>query len=471
MLQYRARDPTKRRRIKRDVSSIAVKGIAGISLKRLDGVVDDEDDNGDASSDVIVVSDRAAAASLATLQHRRAVAQLSRNNVPTRPEDYASNTAHEIPPPHPPPPLVSADHTYSLSILGNEMSQVPPDPHDSSVRQRTSSSYHHQPRGLPQPRLFLPPSPNTDANTSACIINNNSSSGFSQPGPGLQGGVQQSRVRQRRGTTSASSSAAVRNFTTAVSYGVVRDETPTSTNESSPSTDVTEHVEVVSSATTADPTTTTTCSSSDVIVVLPEDYTSELESYDLTTQGRGCCGSGGCSCGGGGGDNVGVSICDVRKFNDSSATGNNSHISDCYGTNMNRVVHPSPSQQLCYHAPHPCCHSLPSSIHCCCLRSQVAAAATCSNHHHLHHNVSSTPPSCRLQCSTAAPAAAPTMIADRRRNLIEQGVSTLPAVPPVEGIVASAEEVAAAALSLESCSTCDPRSHCCCSPSNQSYRC
>ncbi|KAF2347281.1 WWE domain [Trinorchestia longiramus] len=44
MLQYRIKDPAKRRKIKRDVSSAPTKGIAGISLKRLDGVEDDGPD-------------------------------------------------------------------------------------------------------------------------------------------------------------------------------------------------------------------------------------------------------------------------------------------------------------------------------------------------------------------------------------------------------------------------------------------
>ena len=38
MLQYRVTDPTKRRKVKRDLSKVPIKGIAGISLKQLDGV-------------------------------------------------------------------------------------------------------------------------------------------------------------------------------------------------------------------------------------------------------------------------------------------------------------------------------------------------------------------------------------------------------------------------------------------------
>lgn len=61
MLQYRVRDPTKRRKIKRDVSSAPMKGIAGISLRRLDGTDIDgpevlADNSGDAGGNVGAVA-------------------------------------------------------------------------------------------------------------------------------------------------------------------------------------------------------------------------------------------------------------------------------------------------------------------------------------------------------------------------------------------------------------------------------
>ena len=77
MLQYRANDPTKRRRIKRDLSSILIKGIAGITLRRLYGVDDEVVGGPDANGTTVGASTSSGGSNAGAISANMSVSQPS----------------------------------------------------------------------------------------------------------------------------------------------------------------------------------------------------------------------------------------------------------------------------------------------------------------------------------------------------------------------------------------------------------
>ena len=128
MLQFRIRDPTKRRRIKRDLSTIPVKGIAGISIKRLDGENDDEAND---LEPLLAVPPATSAHRLVFTRTHAAGRQPNRSDITSVQggSNDGLDSSH----------FSSVDHNYSRSI----------DAPDFAVRQRAT----HRPRILPRPVL------------------------------------------------------------------------------------------------------------------------------------------------------------------------------------------------------------------------------------------------------------------------------------------------------------------------------